>query len=131
MPTIPEIQKSIMQGNCWLAEVHLKGAPEPLVRPIAWLFEAEYNGTHGIVFTDVGWPEATWHPHHWLAGTPSDAGAAMMVGSHWILPAHQGIPEADGCGAWAEWLRTETGARFRDPKTAEIDAREWFGEDLR
>ena len=52
-------------------------------RVIAEIFEHPL----GIVFADIGWPEATWHPFHIIKGTLTQTEASApgwTIGNSWI-----------------------------------------------
>lgn len=62
----------------------------------------------GVVFTDVGWVEASFHPHHLIKGEVRPIGAdAWAVGPDWVI---RKIQDGDRDGVWQDAFRW---ARYR------------------
>lgn len=64
----------------------------------------------GIVFADIGWPEATWHPFHLVEGELTGDGPWEIAG-HEIRFAFDGEQLYADWARWLEYRRGE-GSRF-------------------
>jgi len=76
-------------------------------RLIAELFELP----GGIVFADIGWPVATWHPFHVVDGAISGDGP-WQVGSNEIRVAFGGEQLFEDWQAWQRYRATDEGQRY-------------------
>jgi hypothetical protein len=74
-------------------------------RPIAALFPHP----RGIVFADVGWPEATGHPFHVLEGAVTGDGP-WFVGTTRIREIDHGDPLAEAWNTWHAYRQSPEGA---------------------
>ncbi len=106
-----------------LFEAHAKGLPIVLEtgeggdRLAAEIFKTG----RGIVFADVGWPGATWHPFHAIEGELGEGKYDWKVGAVEIRIAFQGEELFDSWKEWQAWRSSGAGAAFgRDRAWAEI-----------
>lgn len=72
---------------------------------------SEFGQSHGIVFADVGWPEATSHPFHIVPGRITEDEEGWRVGDRQVRIAFEGEQLNASWGLWQQW-RSNAGKAF-------------------
>jgi hypothetical protein len=79
------------------------------VRPnLIRLAAACFPHPKGLIFADIGWPEATINPWHLLEGTLTGEGP-WTIGDSTIEEIDHGDPEASEWNAWMTYRRSPEG----------------------
>jgi hypothetical protein len=103
-------------------------------RNIAELFNLdEFIGVKGIIFVDVFYPEATWHPVHWIKGEISgeapiwflenaETGEDVTIE---ILDEKIDPDLADELRRWKEYLVSDPVGIKASRQSAEATLRQW------
>lgn len=106
-----------------LFAAHASGQPLAIDHPDGGrrVLAEVFHHPQGLVFADIGWPSASWHPFHLVEGAISDAGPPWAVGDAAVFIIGAGDPLFD---EWAAWQRLRRGAlRGSDRRAAARAAR--------
>lgn len=66
----------------------------------------------GIVFADIGWPEASSHPFHVIRGKPREIEDGWAIGEHAIRIAFSGEQFFVDWTDWLAWRASPRGRAF-------------------
>lgn len=98
-----------------LFDAHAKGLPLVTCteaggeRLAAELFRLKKGG---VVYADIGWPGATWHPFHAVEGEVRETEDGWAIGRSEVRFAFEGEQLFIDWQDWLAWRRTESGSRY-------------------